>query len=160
LSQDEFWSNEDYRENYKAILLSAAQRHFGPALFNRIDEKIGFNGLRQVDYTHIAKNALGDVIEHLHRATGVRLWYHADVPQALAAEVLTRSLAASARDMNRLVRKFVLDDAFAPLKLKEIDGARLAPAYQIQVVTRGRNRAFDRVDLVPASAPAESSAPR
>jgi ATP-dependent Clp protease ATP-binding subunit ClpA len=157
LSSDEFWSNEDYRENYKAILLSRAREHFGPALYNRIDEKIGFNGLREVDYVQIAAKAVNELIAHLEARTGVRLWYKKgeveEVPQAIAG-VIRSQADPSARDINRFVRKYILDDAFAPLKLKEIEEKKpLAPAYEIQPkMTAGKkeNQVLDHFELVEA----------
>lgn len=157
LSPDEFWSNEDYRESYKAILLSRVREHFGPALYSRIDEKMGFNGLREVDYVQIAANAVQQLTAHLESKTGVRLWSTPEVAQAIAG-ALRSQVDASARDINRFVRKYILDDAFAPLKLKELeDKTPLAPAYQIKTVLSGprAHRVLDHFELVPTELPQE-----
>lgn len=158
LNPDDFWSHDDYRESYQAILLRRAREHFGPALYNRIDEKIGFNGLRTVDYIQIASNAIDQLVAHLQAKTGVRLWYQDEVAKAVAGAVKLQ-IDASARDINRFVRKYILDEAFAPLKLKEIqDKTPLAKAYQITAKFRDtKNTVLERFDLI-ATEPPESMA--
>ncbi len=151
LSADEFWSNDEYRENYKTILLSQVREHFGAALYSRIDEKIGFNGLRIVDYISIADIAIKQLTAHLEAKTGVKLWYAPSVPDAIASEARNQ-LEASARDINRFVRKYILDDAFSQLKLKELkENIPLAHAYQIKARMKGKgaNQVLDKIELVP-----------
>lgn len=63
---------------------------------------------------------------------------------------------ASARDINRFVRKHILDDAFAPLKLRELETkTSLAPAYQIKAVMSGKreSRLLDHFELIAADPP-------
>jgi ATP-dependent Clp protease ATP-binding subunit ClpA len=155
LDPDEFWANEDYRDTYRAILLAAVRKHFGPAMFSRCDELIAFNGLRHADYVRIAANAVDALVAHIRDKTGVELWYDMEVPEALAS-LTSQKVETSARDMNRLARKFVLDKAFAELKLRSIrDQLKLASSYQLKPVMRGglRKRVLEGFQLVEGASP-------
>jgi len=159
ISSEEFWTNPEYRDSYKSILLSRASDHFGPAMYARIREKIGFNGLRRADYERIAEQAVCDVVALVKRVYDVDILYGPEVARSLAGQNSAK-IDADARAVREIANKYVLDEFAA-----EVERAKdqLAPAYRVKPLLRGQgeNQFLEKLLLEPiVESPAKASAKR